>query len=56
MCIADQNKNEIKELRLKYRIIEKYSLIKGVKDDENEIKETVKRIKEILNESEKEIV
>ena len=25
MCIIDWNKNEIKELRLKYRIIEKYS-------------------------------
>ncbi|PKY51791.1 hypothetical protein RhiirA4_424770 [Rhizophagus irregularis] len=43
--IADWNKNEIKELRLKYRLIEKYS---EVKDDEN-VKETVKRIKEILN-------
>ncbi|CAB4424279.1 unnamed protein product [Rhizophagus irregularis] len=25
MCIADWDKNEIKELRLKYRLIEKYS-------------------------------
>jgi hypothetical protein len=25
MCIADWNKNEIKELRLKYRLIDKYS-------------------------------
>jgi hypothetical protein len=56
MCIADWNKNKIKELRLKYRIIEKYSLIKEIKDDENKIKETVRRIKEILNELEKEIV
>ncbi|PKY62493.1 hypothetical protein RhiirA4_489045 [Rhizophagus irregularis] len=56
MCIIDWNKNKIKELRLKYRITEKYSLIKEVKDDENKIKETVRRIKEILNESEKEMV
>jgi len=48
MCIADWDRNEIKELRLKYRLIEKYS---EVKDDENEIKETVRKIKEILNRS-----
>ena len=47
MCIADWNKNEIEELRLKYRLIEKYS---EVKDDENVMKEAVRKIKEILNE------
>jgi len=52
MCIADWDKNEIKELRLKYRLIEKYS---EVKDDENEIKETVRKIKEILNKSDERI-
>ncbi|CAB4473251.1 hypothetical protein RhiirA5_477431 [Rhizophagus irregularis] len=49
MCIADWNKNEIKELRLKYKIIEKYLLTEGIKDDENEIKETVEKIRKILN-------
>jgi hypothetical protein len=28
MCIADWNKNEIKELRLKYGLIEKYLEVK----------------------------
>ena len=35
-------------MRLKYRLIEKYS---EVKDDENEIKEAVRKIKKILNKS-----
>ncbi|PKY54277.1 hypothetical protein RhiirA4_472990, partial [Rhizophagus irregularis] len=48
MCVADWDKNEIKELRLKYRLIEKYS---EVKDDEEIIKETVRKIKKILNKS-----
>ena len=48
MCIADWNKNEIKELRLKYRLIEKYS---EVKSDEDIVKETVRKIKKILNKS-----
>src|SRR6185369_12628180 len=48
MCIADWDKNEIKELRLKYRLIEKYS---EIKDDEDIIKEAVRKIKKILNKS-----
>ncbi|PKY37930.1 hypothetical protein RhiirA4_450851 [Rhizophagus irregularis] len=51
MCIADWNKNEIKELRLKYKIIEEYLLTEGIKDDKNEIKETVEKIRKILNKS-----
>ncbi|PKY62115.1 hypothetical protein RhiirA4_488030, partial [Rhizophagus irregularis] len=51
MCIADWNKNEIKDLRLKYRLIEEYSSTTEVKDDENEIKEAVRKIKKILNKS-----
>ncbi|CAB4438760.1 unnamed protein product [Rhizophagus irregularis] len=48
MCVADWDKNKIKELRLKYRLIEKYS---EVKDDEEIIKEAVRKIKKILNKS-----
>ena len=48
ICVADWDKNEIKELRLKYRLIEKYS---EVKDDEDIIKETVRKIMKILNKS-----
>ncbi|PKY60631.1 hypothetical protein RhiirA4_519346 [Rhizophagus irregularis] len=51
MCIVDWNKNEIKDLRLKYRLIEEYSSTTEVKDDENEIKEAVRKIKKILNKS-----
>ncbi|CAB4434539.1 unnamed protein product [Rhizophagus irregularis] len=51
MYIADWNKNEIKDLRLKYRLIEEYSSTTEVKDDENEIKEAVRKIKKILNKS-----
>ena len=40
MYIADWDKNEIKELRLKYGLIEKYS---EIRDDEGKIKETVRK-------------
>jgi hypothetical protein len=51
MCIADWNKYEIRELRLKYKIIEEYLLTEGIKNDKNEIKETVEKIRKILNKS-----